>query len=211
MEEPFELRQTGRHHRAREHRSSTRRIAVILVVLALISVIGLGGVAALRLTSNLTSSPLDLSEDSGAVEGGPLDILVMGSDTRSGKGNSEYGSAEDSEGRTDVMMLVHVTEARDAVTVVSFPRDLVVDIPQCTDPESGKVYPAGTDMLNSAVERGGPGCTVAAINKLTGVDVDHFMLADFNAVTELSTAVGGVEVCVNEAVDDPKSGLKLPA
>ena len=197
-EEPFELRQTGRHHRAREHRSSTRRIAVILVVLALISVIGLGGVAALRLTSNLTSSPLDLSEDSGAVEGGPLDILVMGSDTRSGKGNSEYGSAEDSE-------------ARDAVTVVSFPRDLVVDIPQCTDPESGKAYPAGTDMLNSAVERGGPGCTVAAINKLTGVDVDHFMLADFNAVTELSTAVGGVEVCVNEAVDDPKSGLKLPA
>lgn len=210
-EEPFELRQTGRHHRAREHRSSTRRIAVILVVLALISVIGLGGVAALRLTSNLTSSPLDLSESSNAVEGGPLDILVMGSDTRSGKGNSEYGSAEDSEGRTDVMMLVHVTEARDAVTVVSFPRDLVVDIPQCTDPESGKVYPAETDMLNSAVERGGPGCTVAAINELNGVDVDHFMLADFNAVTELSTAVGGVEVCVNEAVDDPKSGLKLPA
>ncbi|MDN5631124.1 LCP family protein [Kocuria sp.] len=209
--EPFDLRQTGRHHRAREHRASTRRIAVILVVLALIAAIGIGGIAALRLTGNLQSSPLNLSDGAEAVDDGPLDILVMGSDTRSGTGNSEYGSKDDSEGRTDVMMLVHVTQNRDAVTVVSFPRDLMVEIPQCTDPDSGKVYPAETDMLNSAVERGGPGCTVAAINELTGVNIDHFMLADFNAVKELSSAVGGVEVCVNNAVDDPKSGLKLPA
>lgn len=209
--EPFDLRQTGRHHRAREHRASIRRIAVILVVLALIAAIGIGGIAALRLTGNLQSSPLNLSDGAEAVDDGPLDILVMGSDTRSGTGNSEYGSKDDSEGRTDVMMLVHVTQNRDAVTVVSFPRDLMVEIPQCTDPDSGKVYPAETDMLNSAVERGGPGCTVAAINELTGVNIDHFMLADFNAVKELSSAVGGVEVCVNNAVDDPKSGLKLPA
>lgn len=209
--EPFDLRQTGRHHRAREHRASARRIAVILAVLALIAAIGIGGIAALRLTGNLQSSPLNLSDGAEAVDDGPLDILVMGSDTRSGTGNSEYGSKDDSEGRTDVMMLLHVTQSRDAVTVVSFPRDLMVEIPQCTDPDSGKVYAAETDMLNSAVERGGPGCTVAAINELTGVNIDHFMLADFNAVKELSSAVGGVEVCVNNAVDDPKSGLKLPA
>ncbi|MBK4121227.1 LCP family protein [Kocuria rhizophila] len=209
--EPYELRQTGRHHRARVHRSSTRKIAVILAVLALLSVVGLGGIAALRLTGNLTSSPLNLSDEGSTSDDGPLDILVMGSDTRRGSGNSAYGSEDDAEGRTDVMMLVHVTQARDAVTVVSFPRDLIVKIPSCTDPGTGKVYPAETDMLNSAVERGGPGCTVAAINELTGVSIDHFMLADFNAVKELSTAVGGVQVCVNEAVDDPKSGLKLPA
>ncbi|WP_233438822.1 LCP family protein [Kocuria varians] len=209
--EPFDLAQTGRHHRAREHRASARKVTVILVVLALIAAIGIGGIAALWLTGNLQSSPLNLSDGADAVDDGPLDILVMGSDTRSGTGNSEYGSEDDAEGRTDVMMLVHVTEKRDAVSVVSFPRDLMVEIPQCTDPKSGKVYPAQKDMLNSAVERGGPGCTVAAINKLTGVNIDHFMLADFNAVKELSSAVGGVEVCVNNAVDDPKSGLKLPA
>ncbi|RKQ36388.1 LCP family protein [Kocuria tytonis] len=209
--EPFDLRQTGRHHRAHEHRVSARRIAVILTVLALLAGIGIGGIAALRLAGNLTSSPLNLSDGADSTDEGPLDILVMGSDTRSGRGNSAYGSKDDAEGRTDVMMLVHVTERRDAVTVVSFPRDLIVDIPQCTDPETHKVYPAEKDMLNSAVERGGPGCTVAAIDELTGVSIDHFMLADFNAVKELSSAVGGVQVCVNEAVDDPKSGLKLPA
>ncbi|WP_312917186.1 LCP family protein [Kocuria sp.] len=209
--EAYDLRQTGRHHRAHVHRSSVRRIAVILAVFGLLAVLGIGGIAALRLTGNLTSSPLNLSDGAENVDDGPLDILVMGSDTRHGQGNSEYGSEDDAEGRTDVMMLVHVTANRDAVTVVSFPRDLMVRIPQCTDPTSGTVYPATTGMLNSAVEHGGPGCTVAAINRLTGVNIDHFMLADFNAVKELSSAVGGVQVCVNEPVDDPKSGLRLPA
>ena len=127
-----------------------------IAVLALIAAIGIGGIAALRLTGNLQSSPLNLSDGAEAVDDGPLDILVMGSDTRSGTGNSEYGSKDDSEGRTDVMMLLHVTQSRDAVTVVSFPRDLMVEIPQCTDPDSGKVYAAETDMLNSAVSAADP-------------------------------------------------------
>lgn len=209
--EHVKLKQTGRHHRSRDHRPSARKIAVILAVFGLIAVIGIGGVAALRLSSNLDSSPLNLSDGSSSVGDGPLDILVMGSDTRTGSGNSEYGDEEDATGRTDVMMLVHVTENRDAVTVVSFPRDLMVDIPKCTDPETGEVFPAHRDMINSAVENGGPGCTVATVNEMAGVDIDHFMLADFNAVKELSSTVGGVQVCVNRPVDDPKSGLKLPA
>ena len=207
----IKLKQTGRHHRSRDHRPSARRIAAILAVFGLIAVLGIGGVAALRLSSNLDSSPLNLSDGSSSVGEGPLDILVMGSDTRTGSGNSEYGDEDDASGRTDVMMLVHVTENRDAVTVVSFPRDLLVDIPKCTDPETGEEFPAHRDMINSAVENGGPGCTVATVNELTGVDIDHFMLADFNAVKELSSTVGGVQVCVNRPVDDPKSGLKLPA
>lgn len=205
------LKQTGRHHRARNHSPSARRIAVILAVFGLIAVFGIGGVAGLRLSSNLDSSPLNLSDGSSNVGEGPLDILVMGSDTRHGSDNAEYGDEEDASGLTDVMMLVHVTENRDAVTVVSFPRDLVVDIPKCTDPETGEEFPAHRDMLNSAVENGGPGCTVAAVNELAGVNIDHFMLADFHAVKELSSTVGGVQVCVNRPVDDPKSGLKLPA
>lgn len=209
--EHIKLKQTGRHHRSRDHRPSARKIAAILVVFGLIAVFGIGGVAALRLSSNLDSSPLNLSDGSSEVGEGPLDILVMGSDTRTGSGNAEYGDEDDASGRTDVMMLVHVTENRDAVTVVSFPRDLIVDIPKCTDPESGEVFPAHRDMINSAVENGGPGCTVATVNEMAGVDIDHFMLADFNAVKELSSTVGGVQVCVNRPVDDPKSGLKLPA
>ena len=208
--ERLALTPDGRHHRARHQLLSTHKTLVILVVLGLLAVLGIGGVAALRLSNNLASSPLNLSDDTAVTEG-PLDILVMGSDTRRGSGNREYGNSDESEGRTDVMMLVHVTEDRDAVSVISFPRDLLVDIPQCTDPDTGTIHPSHRDMLNSAVDNGGPGCTVATVDRLAGVSIDHFMLADFNAVKELSTTVGGVQVCVNQPVTDPKSGLDLPA
>ncbi|WP_257879729.1 LCP family protein [Kocuria flava] len=192
------------------HRSRWVVLGLLAVLLVLL---GAGAAAVWRLQSNLSTSPLDLGGGE-KVENGPLDILVMGTDTREGQGNDAYGDDEDSSGAglTDVMMLVHVPEDRQDVTVVSFPRDLVVDLPQCTDPESGRTHPAEEDaMLNSAIANGGPGCTVATLNELTGLSIDHFMLADFQAVKELSTAVGGVEVCVNEAVEDPKSGLDLPA
>ena len=74
---------------------------MILAVFGLLAVLGIGGIAALRLTGNLTSSPLNLSDGTENVDDGPLDILSMGSDTRHGQGNSEYGSEDDAEGRTD--------------------------------------------------------------------------------------------------------------
>lgn len=201
------------HGRHRARRWSRKRWAAVGLVVVLLAVLGAGVAATWRLQSNLDTSPLDLGDGTGP-EAGPLDILVMGTDTRDGEGNDRYGDDEDSAGAglTDVMMLVHVSEDRSGVTVVSLPRDLVADIPRCTDPESGEVHPAEEDaMLNSAIANGGPGCTVATVNQMTGLKIDHFMLADFNAVKELSSTVGGVEVCVNDAVDDPKSGLELPA
>ncbi|KUG61033.1 transcriptional regulator [Kocuria rosea subsp. polaris] len=199
--------------RPRARRWSRKRWAAVALVAVLLAVLGAGVAATWRLQSNLDTSPLDLGDGTGP-EAGPLDILVMGTDTRDGEGNERYGDEDDSSGSglTDVMMLVHVNEDRSGVSVVSLPRDLVADIPRCTDPETGEVHPAEEDaMLNSAIANGGPGCTVATVNEMTGLKIDHFMLADFNAVKELSSTVGGVEVCVNEAVDDPKSGLELPA
>jgi LCP family protein required for cell wall assembly len=95
--------------------------------------------------------------------------------------------------------------------VISFPRDLLVDIPKCTDQKTGKQYPARSGiMINEAMKEAGIGCAVDTVNKLTGMEIDHFMMADFNAVKELSNAVGGVEVCISDAVYDPDSRLKLP-
>ena len=92
-----------------------------------------------------------------------------------------------SEARADVMMLLQISKDRKNVSVLSFPRDLMVDVPQCTDPETGTVYPAEKNVqINESLSRGGAGCTVATISKLTGVNIDHFMLVDFNAVKELS-------------------------
>lgn len=192
--------------------------AVTAVVSALlVGAVAFGGYWAWRLQSNITTSELTAGGErtEGTVNDSTdrMQILVLGSDTRDGS-NSQYGSAEDSSGygQSDVMMLLDISADNKHVNVVSFPRDLLVDVPACTDPKTKQAYPARQDvMINSAMAQAGIGCAVDTVNKLTGLEVDHFMMADFNAVKELSNAVGGVEVCVSDAVHDPDSGLNLPA
>jgi LCP family protein required for cell wall assembly len=190
------------------------------VTTAVVSVILIGGLAFagywyIRLQSNISSSALGAGNsrtDTTDDATGRLQILILGSDTRDGK-NSNYGSTEDSTGygNSDVMMLMDISEDNKRVNVISFPRDLLVDIPKCTDQKTGKQYPARTGiMINEAMKEAGIGCAVDTVNKLTGMEVDHFMMADFNAVKELSNAVGGVEVCISDAVFDPDSRLRLP-
>jgi LCP family protein required for cell wall assembly len=194
--------------RARLKRTVLRVIAGVAAVAVLVA----GGFF-VKLRSNFRTAPLSLGNSQVSLEDGPLDILLLGTDTRAGA-NGVYGGAEytSGKGHSDVMMLVHVAADRQRVTVVSFPRDTLVPLPSCTDPTTKKVYPAqDLAMLNYALSYGGPGCTVAAVNKLTGLNIDHFMMADFTAVKEISRAVGGVEVCVNQTVTDTMSGLKLPA
>lgn len=196
-------------------RPRTLLVVAVVLVAALVAAVGVVAASVLRLQSNVATEPLnlatgderqlpvDLSKD-------PVQILIIGSDTRAGEDSGTQ--PEDLEGQADVMMLMTMSADRSNVTMVSFPRDLLVPLPACEDPASGATSePMALGQLNSSLANGGPGCTVAAINELTGLQVDHFMMADFNAVTELSKAVGGVEVCVNQAVDDEFSGLKLPA
>ncbi|TKV25714.1 LytR family transcriptional regulator [Arthrobacter sp. NamB2] len=193
------------------------RLVAIAAITAVTGVVVFAGYWAIRLITNVDSFDLSAgghrSEVTADDRTDRLQFLVLGSDTRSGP-NSDHGSEDDSEGygQSDVMMLVDISEDNTDVNVLSFPRDLLVDIPPCTDMQSGQHFDARSDaMINSAMRDAGPGCAVDTVNALTGLEVDHFMLADFHAVTELSNAVGGVEVCVTKAIDEPKSGLKLPA
>ncbi|GGC82959.1 hypothetical protein GCM10011512_07170 [Tersicoccus solisilvae] len=207
----------GRHI-GREPRHRALKLTAAVLALVLVAGVAFAGIQVLRLQGNLLSRPLNLDAESSAgpdedLDHRPMQILVLGTDTRTGE-DARFGSPSDSStaGNSDVMMLMQVSADRKRVTVVSFPRDLMVAIPRCKDPGTGKEYPAtAMGQLNSALASGGPGCTVAAINRFTGLNIDHFMMADFNAVTELSRTLGGVEVCVNQAIDDPDSGLKLPA
>jgi LCP family protein required for cell wall assembly len=168
-----------------------------------------------RLQSNISKAPLTAGDSTAkpvSDSNDRMQILILGSDTRDGK-NSEYGTAEDSSGygQSDVMMLMDISADNKRVNVISFPRDLLVDIPQCKDQKTNKVYPARSGvMINEAMAEAGIGCAVDTINKLTGLEVDHFMMADFNAVKELSNTVGGVDVCISDAVYDPDSRLRLP-
>ncbi|MFJ6278609.1 LCP family protein [Arthrobacter subterraneus] len=189
------------------------QIVAISLVAVLVAVVGFVALSVVRLQGNVATQPLNLSTDGETqlpvdLSRDPVQILIIGSDTRAGQG----GDAEDEEGQADVMMLMTMSGDRSNVTMVSFPRDLMVPLPACVNPGTGESSDSmALGQLNSSLANGGPGCTVAAINEVTGLQVDHFMMADFNAVTELSKAVGGVEVCVNQKVDDEYSGLQLPA
>ncbi|MCR1160031.1 LCP family protein [Paenarthrobacter sp. UW852] len=209
---------TPRHMKERKGLPLWLKITTGVVSLALVAGVAFAAFWFIRLQSNITKAPLSAGEnrDSGAAAANDktdrLQILILGSDTRDGK-NSDYGTSEDSTGygHSDVMMLLDISADNKRVNVMSFPRDLLVDVPQCTDHTNNQTFPARSGvMINEAMAEAGIGCAVDTVNKLTGLEIDHFMMADFNAVKELSKAVGGVNVCVSDPVFDPDSRLRLP-
>lgn len=146
------------------------------------------------------------------VTDGPMNILVLGTDTRAGA-DGAYGSVTDSSGygNSDVILIVHISADRRSAGVISIPRDTVAPYPGCTDSRSGRVTgPLEGQMINLALQEGGPSCTVKTIEALTGITFQHFLVADFNAVVDLTNTLGGVPVCVSAAVNDPLSGLNIP-
>jgi LCP family protein required for cell wall assembly len=149
----------------------------------------------------------------------PLNILLIGSDARNDPENQALGGATDTfDGAplADVQMLLHLSADRSNMSVVSMPRDTMLMMPKCTEP-SGKVHAASKGLVqtNESLQRGGPGCTVAAWTELTKIPIDHFMMIDFKGVVSMADAIGGVPVCVKQNVhsrtrDGKGSGLKLP-
>lgn len=140
----------------------------------------------------------------------PLNVLVMGSDTRQGQG-AGFGSADLIEGaRSDTTLLVHLSADRENVTVVSIPRDLMVTLPACTMADGTTTYPYD-DRFNAAFYIGGPECTIRTVTELTGLPIHHFVVVDFTAFERTIDALGGVDVCLTRPVDDPLAGLDLPA
>ncbi|MGW5693596.1 LCP family protein [Streptomyces asiaticus] len=162
---------------------------------------------------NNNISKVDVGENNAAVSDGPMNILLIGTDRRDGKGNEGYGDAG-SVGHADTTLLFHVSEDRSNATVLSFPRDMITDIPECTVKEDGrrKKIPGEDEVrFNTSLGQEGrdPGCTWQTVEKITGLEIDHFMMADFNAVKSMSTAVGGVDICLGKDINDPKSHLNL--
>ncbi|WP_367125232.1 LCP family protein [Streptomyces phytohabitans] len=198
-----------------------RRVFRWFVVATSVLILGTAGVGYLyyrhlngnlgRDALNLGDHKLDPSDPNGDGQR-PLNILLLGSDSRASKANVDLGGSRADADRpplADVQMLLHVSADRSNMSVVSIPRDTRVDIPKCTDNDDDEVYAATSDRINSSLQRGGPGCTVATWEALTGVPVDHFMMIDFAGVVSMADAVGGVPVCVKDNVQDVKSGLKL--
>ncbi|MEV5431231.1 LCP family protein [Streptomyces sp. NPDC052701] len=143
--------------------------------------------------------------------GGALNILVLGSDSRSGARNQELGGGHDSGARSDTAMVVHLAPGRTGATVVSIPRDTLVTRPSCPLPSGGSTRPADHAMFNSAYAVGGPACAVKTVESMTDVRMDHYVEIDFSGFARLVDALGGVTVTTGEDIDDDRSHLHLDA
>ncbi|WP_328782293.1 LCP family protein [Streptomyces canus] len=136
-------------------------------------------------------------------------ILLIGSDSRSGDGNARYGRDSGTE-RSDTTILLHLSAGRRTATAVSLPRDLMVEVPACLESDGTRGEPVFT-MFNSAFQKGGSACTIRTVEKLTNIRVDHHMVVDFHGFKDMVDAVDGVTVCLDEPINDKAAELRLPA
>lgn len=159
---------------------------------------------------------------------GDENFLIVGVDSRIGENSGMgAGTTDDAAGaRSDTVMLVNIPANRKRVVAVSFPRDLSIDPMECEpwNPETGAYGPI-TDpdspmygretvyteyKLNSAYAVGGPKCLVKVIQKMSGLSVNRFMAVDFAGFSKMVDALGGVEVCSTEPLEDYELGTVLP-
>ncbi|MFI0238636.1 LCP family protein [Streptomyces sp. NPDC016845] len=175
---------------------------------------GAGGTAYAwqHLNGNIKGTDVDavLGEDRpGAQHDGAMNILLLGSDSRAGT-NGEYGRGV-AGARADTAMVLHVDKTHKKASVVSIPRDTMVERPRCAT-EGGSTTPAAHEaMFNSSYEAGGPACTVKTVEKMSGIRMDHYLEVDFKGFQKLVDELGGVDITTRKAIDDPSSGLDLSA
>jgi len=142
--------------------------------------------------------------------GTALNILLIGSDSRAGK-NAKFGYAVQGQ-RSDTVMLLHISPGRKRATVISFPRDSVVPVLRCPA-EPGTVgqqaAPGQIEQINSTFAYGGPGCLWKTVEQTTHIYVDHFIELNFTGFEKVINDIGGVNICLPFAINDPNSELHL--
>ncbi|MFF5634411.1 LCP family protein [Streptomyces sp. NPDC012825] len=198
-----------------EQTNSGRRRKVTFLLTGTLVVLLLGGAGAgyasyLKLDHNIQG--VDINAQLGPqrpadVDDGSLDILVLGSDSRSGD-NGAYGKDEGGA-RSDTAMVVHVHQGHKKASVVSIPRDTLVTRPDCTDAHGADVPGRRRAMFNTAYEAGGPACAVKTVETLSGIRMDHYVEVDFTGFKKLIDELGGVEITTTAPIRDGKSHLDL--
>ncbi|MFI1419380.1 LCP family protein [Streptomyces sp. NPDC020731] len=202
--------------RARRRRRRWACGTGLAVTVALLAAAGAGWAVYMKLEGNITPDEAAAAELARFERERPTalvkdarNILLIGSDSRAGDENARYGRDVGTE-RSDTVILLHLSAGRRSATAVSVPRDLMVDVPGCRRPDGSRAEPVFT-MFNSAFAVGGSACTIRTVEKLTDIRVDHHVVVDFDGFKDMVDAVGGVEVCLREPVDDEDAELRLPA
>jgi len=203
--------------RGRVRKRHTIGKVLLATTLVLVMATGLGTVWLYRhLNGNLNvldpTAQLSNRPDKVKVEGPqePLNILVMGSDSRDCAGcniDNLTGGGQ----RSDTTILFHLSADRERAYGISIPRDSMVDRPDCKTEDGETIPGADNVMWNEAFGLGGPACTIQQFEQLTGVRLDHFVVVDFEGFQGMVDAIGGVEVCIPEPIVDPAHGINIEA
>ncbi|MEJ2886534.1 LCP family protein [Actinomycetospora aeridis] len=178
------------------HWSWPKRIGAILAVIVLLFV-GFG----IYLDTQMTRIDA-LPEYEGSASSG-TNWLIIGSDSRAGLDDTaaqQLSTGEVDGSRTDTMMLVHVGGFGGQTSLTSLPRDSILSIPG-----------HGRGRLNSAYGIGGPKLLVQTVEQNADIEIDHYAEIGFEGFAGMVDAIGGVNMCLDEAIDDPKAGIDLPA
>ncbi len=175
------------------------KIAATILVLLLVLVIG-GGV---WVDNNLTRTDALEKWDGQPGNTNGTNWLLVGSDSRAGlspedAARLQAGELDESVGRTDTIMLVHKPSGGGETRIVSFPRDSWVNIPG-----------HGEDKINQAFTLGGPKLLQKTIEQATGLRIDHYAEIGFGGFANLVDAVGGIDMCLDEPLQDPMAGIDL--
>lgn len=151
-------------------------------------------------------------------DGRAVNIMVLGIDTRHGAGNEQFGAEEGL--LNDTNFLMHISADRKRLQMISIPRDTLVDIPACrlrsgdySLPQYGQFNWALGIGSEHDPENLAPGiaCVKNTMEELTGIEIDEFMMIDFSGFQSIIDALGGVEMCFESDLFDPKSALDLKA
>lgn len=149
-----------------------------------------------RATLLPSAAPEEAAQSKENWASGPLNLLLLGSDSRA----AEPGEKSPIGERSDTIMLVHIARSRDKATIISIPRDSYVEVP------AGGSWKGGKNKINSAFAYGGAALTASTVRQLTGIPLDGAMIANFASIVDLVDAVDGVNVCVPYDVKSTFSG-----
>ncbi|MGC0421518.1 LCP family protein [Embleya sp. AB8] len=198
--------------RVRDRRRRRRRVLAWIgggLVAVLLAAGGFGWWLYDRLNGNIRTQDFADQLTDRPPPTGAMNVLLVGSDSRAGD-NSEYGRDDGGSQRSDTTILLHVPEGRKTATAVSFPRDLMVQVPGCRT-TSGGTQRSYFGQFNSAMEVGGVPCVAATVERLTGARIDHQITIDFTGFKKVVDALGGVPMHIDQPIDDKAAQLQLPA
>ncbi|GHE54599.1 transcriptional regulator [Streptomyces longispororuber] len=208
-------KQRGKRGRRRKPPSKRKKALVISAWTAAgVTVLGGTGLGYVYVKLNGNIKGVDINAALGTdrpenVDNGSQDILVLGSDSRSGK-NAKYGKDE-GVARSDTAMIVHVYQGHKKASVVSIPRDTLITRPECPAKDGGTDPGGRRQMFNTAYEVGGPACAVKTVEKMSGIRMDHYVEVDFTGFKKLIDTLGGVDITTKKPIKDKDSHLDLPA